>query len=123
MGGCLGVGALEEESSAFLLYPTGGGEPFRLCYRCSQAFSPDGRYLFVGTRVMLEEATSSIAIPLAGGLPRALGPQGVDSPVGLRSLPGAKVVAHGASAPGNDLDTYAFLKMSAHRNLYRIPLR
>jgi len=52
-----------------------------------------------------------------------LGTHGIDSSTDLRSMPGVRVVAHGASAPGNDLETYAFLKTSAHRNLYRIPLR
>jgi hypothetical protein len=80
-------------------------------------------HLYVAPRMMAEGPSSTVAIPLGGGFPPVLVPNGVDSAGDARLVPGVKFLNHASVAPGADPDHYAFLKNTAHRNLYRIPLQ
>jgi Tol biopolymer transport system component len=111
-----GVLPNEEPSSGFLLYPTAGGPAVKLCNRCSALWSPDGKYLYVSPRLMLEDNGRSFAIPFDHGPPHG------GFPADPSSLPGVRTIQHSIVAPGADPSTYAFIKLSVHRNLFRIPL-
>jgi hypothetical protein len=65
----------------------------------------------------------TILVPVSPGaeLPK-LPPQGIQTKAELASIKGAKVL-DGFVAPGPNLNTYAALQRTVHRNLYRIPLQ
>lgn len=107
-------------------YPVRGGPPVRICQGCRTAkWSPDGRYLyfsFVGMGIFTDVGTT-FALPISPGkhlpdLPAA----GVASVEEAASLPGARVIGHGNISPGRDPSVYAYTKISAQRNLYRVPI-
>jgi hypothetical protein len=64
------------------------------------------------------------AIPIRPGqsLP-AIPPAAVDDSTAWAKVPGVKIVEHDNISPGPDPSTYAYIKASAHANLFRIPLR
>jgi hypothetical protein len=41
---------------------------------------------------------------------------------GEATLPGVQVIDHGNISPGVDPSIYAYTKMTAQRNLYRVPI-
>jgi hypothetical protein len=41
----------------------------------------------------------------------------------MAALPGARRVSDGSVYPGPDPSMYAFTKVAAQRNIYRVPLR
>ncbi len=111
-----------EPPSGFLLYPLQGGDPVRLCSHCGAAWSADSRYLYVYPRLMLEDTGQTFAIPFEHGPPAALAHSGGDFAENLKNLPGVRTINHSAVVPGPDPSTYAFVKLTVHRNLYRVPL-
>jgi WD40 repeat protein len=115
---------------ALFVYSTRGGSPLRLCDRCAppwgtdtipfyMAWSPDSKFL------LWTFAHSMHAIPLQPG--RAL-PEipvgGLQSKAAVAALPGARLVTTEEHAfPGPNLSTYAFMKVSTQRNIYRVPIQ
>ena len=101
----------------------------RLCDRCAPpwgvdtipfyaGWSPDSKFL------LWNFARSMHAIPLQPG--RAL-PEipagGLQSKNAVAALPGARLVTTEEHAfPGPNLSTYAFMKVSTQRNIYRVPV-
>jgi Tol biopolymer transport system component len=118
--------AEEDSTSGFLLFPTDGGSPRKICNRCSLAFPPDGKYLYLSLgRVPGEstnESSSTFVIPFPGALPAAFSAGGVNSAADLRRIPGVLTINQVLVSPGPDLAIYAFVKTSVHRNLYRVSL-
>jgi Tol biopolymer transport system component len=113
----------EESPNAFLLFPTDGGASVRICDRCSVRWAPDGKYFYIHLAGMGGEAARNYAIPLRrGSMVPALPPAGVKSPDDLKNLPGVQIIDAVNIATGMSPSAYAFMKASAHRNLYRIPL-
>jgi hypothetical protein len=47
---------------------------------------------------------------------------GVASVEEALSLKGVRVIEHGNISPGRDPSVYAYTKMTAQRNLYRVPI-
>jgi hypothetical protein len=47
---------------------------------------------------------------------------GVMSAEEAARLPGVQVIEHGYISPGRDPSVYAYAKMTAQRNLYRVPI-
>ena len=112
----------EEWPNAYLLLPLAGGAPVRICDRCRLAWAPDGKYFYIRLRGMAGE-TRTYAVPLrSGSMVPALPPGGVKSENDLKNLPGVQVIDAVDISPGIDASTYAFIKTSVHRNLYRVPL-
>jgi hypothetical protein len=112
---------------ALALFPAGGGPPTRVCNGCSMPqgtdplptsmqWSPDGRFLY------LKYATSTYAIPLQPGsvLPR-IPASGFASKEAVAAIPGAKLVSDQDVYPGPNPSIYAYVKVSAQRNIYRVP--
>lgn len=110
---------------AIMAIPLDGGVPRRICASyCVPTWSPDGRFLFVPVEdPSRTDPGRSLAIPLgpgetlptlpAGGIPPSAEPDMVR---------GAKSVARGELTPGRDLEHYAWVNTTVHRNLYRISL-
>ncbi len=107
----------EESPWGLVLYRIDGGPAVKLCSRCTASWSPDGRYLYVSPRLMFEDTGKTFAIPFDHGLPG-----GARFPADPGSFPGVQIIHHSTVAPGPDPSTYAFIKLTIHRNLYRIPL-
>lgn len=118
----------EEVSGAlpFDAYPISGGVPVRICQGCRFVkWSPDGRFLYFSFTGMgiVTEGGKTFALPIRAGkslpdLPAA----GVTSAEEAATLPGVRVIDHGNISPGRDPSVYAYTKMTAQRNLYRIPI-
>jgi serine/threonine protein kinase len=111
---------------ALMVYQAGSGSPIRVCDRCSPpqgtdpmppplSWTPDGRFVY------LKFGSATYAIPLQPGqtLPRRLA-SGVTSKEDLATLPGAKLVSEQEVYPGPDPSTYALMKVTSQRNIYRI---
>ena len=80
------------------------------------SWTPDGRFLYL----RFEQAT--YAIPLRPGevLP-PLPPQGFPYSAAVTALPGVRLLSEASIFPGPDPPTYAFMKVTAHHNIYRVP--
>ena len=98
--------------------PTGGGAAHRICNGCPAIWAPDGRFLYVG----LAQTRKTRVLPLARGemLPK-LPPLGraEDSSV----VADAGLIDGYVISPGSEPSIYAYVKVTIHRNLFRIPLR
>ena len=118
-----------EEGGALLpydAYPVRGGARLRICQGCRNVkWSPDGRYLYFSFVGMGNETsigkTYALSIPSGRPLPD-LPPSGVKSEEEAAALAGVTVIPHGNVSPGRDPSVYAFTKVTAQRNLYRIPI-
>jgi Tol biopolymer transport system component len=118
--------AEEESTNGLLLFPTDGAAPRKICNRCTLTFPPDGKYLYLSLgRIPGEstnESSSTFAIPFHGALPAAFAAAGVNSAADLRRIPGVLTINQVLVAPGPDPSAYAYVKVSVHRNLYRVSL-
>lgn len=109
------------------VYAVDGGPHRLLCVPCSSgngverttppgvSWSPDGKYLY------LRIQESIYAIPLQPGqmlppIPTA----GFRSVKDVTAFPGAQLIPQEGAFPGPDPSTYAFTKVSTHRNIYRV---
>ncbi len=111
-----------ESASGHLLYPTAGGEPVKLCTRCAAVWSPDSRYIYLAPRFIFDDTGNSFVLPFDHGPSSELSRFSANLPSDLKGLPGVRMIEHSTVTPGPDPSTYAFVKLTVHRNLYRIPL-
>jgi Tol biopolymer transport system component len=107
-------------------YPAAGGAPVRICPGCRRAqWSADGRFFLISYTGMgiLAAGGKTFVIPIARGrsLPD-LPAHGIGSETEAGALPGAQVIDHGEVSPGPTPSIYAFVKVTAQRNLYRVPI-
>ena len=111
------------ESSASMAVPTAGGSPRRICAAvCGSAWSPDGRFLYVQTELTSRTGLGKmVAIPVLPetGLPD-LPEGGIQSGAQALAIPGSTVVERANIVPGLGTDTYAYVKSTVHRNLFRV---
>jgi Tol biopolymer transport system component len=111
-------------TTAHVAYPTAGGSPLRVCGDCWVSWPPDQKSIYIA------EGRTICRVPLPSGQAfPPLPPAGIRSEADLKTIPGAKVSSSTESidefpdiSPSVDPLTYAFVKGSVHRNLYRIPL-
>ena len=109
---------------AEIAIPTDGGKPERLCTgRCTPQWAPDGRYLYISLEVARVYSRKIAAIPLPPGrsIPD-LPPSGVESFAQLAELARGRFIEQGGFAPGLNPETFAYVRMSMHRNLFRVPI-
>jgi len=116
---------------ALNVYPADGGPAMRLCERCAPPWgvvpmpsyirwSPDSKTVYWN---FSNATTYAIALPAGRMLPR-IPAGGIQSKEGVAALPGARVVSeHEGTVPGVDPSTYVFGKLSAQRNIYRVPVQ
>ena len=121
-------GPSPESRDVLAVYSTRGREPRVIC-RCypppniddgpmppQMSWTPDGRFLYL-------RFDATYAIPLRPGeLLPALPPQGFPSSTAVAALPGARLLSEASIFPGPDPSIYAFMKVTAHRNIYRVPV-
>ena len=103
--------------------PPRGGEPKRLCSGyCMPQWAPDGRYLYVSLEVARVHSRKIAAIPLPPheSLPD-LPSSGIQSFAELAALAHGRIIEHGGFAPGLNPETFAYVRVTMHRNLFRIP--
>lgn len=123
----------EVPSSADMAFPIDGGEPQRICPAvCMSKWSPDGTRFYVTPLVQggANGATLVIPVPKGKSIPD-LPANGIRSAQDAAALPGSKLIDlslidPGLSgynvAPGMAADTFVYVKTTAHRNLFQIPL-
>jgi len=114
-------------TSAFWAYPIGGGPPLRVCNDCWLTWSPDAKFIYL----ILGNKMYRVRLPPGKAFP-PLPPAGIQSETELKAIPGATLfVSSGMESMssdyertviGTDPSTYAFVKATVHRNLYRIPI-
>jgi len=117
------------EWGAMFLFPTGGGSPIRVCTSCSppigtepappdMSWSPDGKFVY------LKFSGTTYAIPLRPGQMLPLIPAtGFQTKEAVAALPGAQLVSGVERMfPGPTPSSYAFVKVSTQRNIYRVPV-
>ena len=113
---------------ALMAFPPGSDAPTVICTRCSPprgtepmpsplTWTPDGKFAY------LTFGTSTYAIPLRPGqmLP-PIPAGGFSSKEAVAALPGAQLISDETVYPGPTPSIYAFAKMSAQRNIYRVPV-
>jgi hypothetical protein len=90
-------------------------------------WSPDGRFI---TFVMHSQSMSgpwgsktSVFALRAGQMFPPLPSSGISSIADLERLPGLRAARDEFLLPGPDPSVYAFMKRTAQRNIFRIPLR
>jgi Tol biopolymer transport system component len=120
-------GSTEETANAVFVYPVEGGSPIMVCGTCGGrdsevpqflSWSPDGTFLYVHIW-----AQATYAVPLrAGQMLPAFPPAGIRSAEDAAALPGAKPFPVPAAFPGPAPSVYAYSKISAQRNIYRVPV-
>ena len=107
--------------------PVHGGTPRKLCSEyCPGGWSPDGKFLYIGSLLGSSAGTVlTIPVPVGKSLPD-LPVSGVRSAAGWVELPGAKVIGRSVLvnnvSPGPSFSTYVFTKTDLQRNLFRIRL-
>jgi len=111
--------AILQGGGSFLFSVDGGGTPVELCGGCYAQWAPDGRWLYVTPPGEKE----TLALPVEPGASAPQIPSG-----GIRSahdhtlIPGAVVLDMEFVSPGLDPSTYAYVKTSMQRTLYRVVL-
>lgn len=115
---------------ALIVYPTNGGSPVRLCDRCAPPWGTEPMPFFLGWSpdrkfLLWNFGGSMYSIPLPPGrmLPQ-IPAAGLRSREALGRLPGVRLITDEPHAfPGPDPSTYAFMKVTTQRNIYRVPVR
>jgi Tol biopolymer transport system component len=112
------------DEDAIKAIPIRGGSSRRICNWCSADWAPDGKFFYVGLGPSSRTTRGkTLAIPVPAGemLPR-LPASGIRGPVDAKSIPGTRLLDGWFIAPGPDPSTFAYVKTTMHRNLYRIPV-
>jgi serine/threonine protein kinase/WD40 repeat protein len=120
-------GSTEDTANAVFVYPVEGGSATMICGTCGGrsseepgflSWSPDGKFLYIST---WRQAT--YAIPLrAGQILPPLPAAGIRSAQDAAALPGAKPFPVAGAFAGPDPSVYAYAKLTAQRNIYRVPV-
>lgn len=114
-----------DSSAAIMAVPIRGGSPRPICTAwCSVDWAPDGKFLYVGlppNSGLPGAETLAIPVPAGETLPK-LPVSGIRGPEDAKSLPGTRVLDGWFLSPGPDPHTFAYVKTTMHRNLYRIPV-
>ena len=99
--------------------PLDHGTPITVCHGpCGAGWTSDGRAFIVGIDT---EGTLLLPVSPFTSLP-TLPPGGIQTIVGMTKVKGAKILPDFVSEMSTS-ELYASLRLNAHRNLYRIPLR
>jgi Tol biopolymer transport system component/DNA-binding winged helix-turn-helix (wHTH) protein len=115
----------ENSGAAIMAIPLDGGAPQRICASyCTPNWSPDGKVLLVPVEdPSRTDPGRSLAIPLGPGETLPALPAGGIAPLAEANVVrGAKSVPRGELTLGSDLEHYAWVNTTVHRNLYRISL-
>src|SRR5207253_11380938 len=112
-----------ERSGASTLVSTRDCGRRPLCARvCTAAWSPDGKFLYITVEPKSRTGSGqSVAVPVNAdtGVPD-LPEGGLLSPAAAHAVPGARRVPLAGIVPGLDPSTFAYIKTTTHRNLFRV---
>ena len=113
-----------ERRRPVVVSPVLGGDAVRICEGCERAkWSADGRFFYFSFLDMGSQGGKTFALPVRPGRAFAnLPASGVKSEGEAAALPGVRVIERGNISPGGDPSVYAFVKRTAQRNLYRVPV-
>ena len=104
--------------------PISGGSSRRICTYCSVAWSPDGKFIYIGlgpNSHTIRGTTLAIPLPAGETLPK-LPLAGFLGPEDAKAVPGTRLLEGWFLSPGPEPNTFAYVKTTMHRNLYRIPV-
>jgi WD40 repeat protein len=87
-----------------------------ICDNCLVEWAEDGRTIYLNYDPAMSLPT--IAVPVGPEIFPHLSPEGAATPADGQRLPGARVVE-----PSREPTSYAYVKTTVQRNLYRIPLK
>jgi len=103
--------------------PVSGGNPVAICPGfCYTIWSPDGKYLYIEVEMPTRAAGGKMVrlpVPAQRGLP-ALPADGIRSVEQALALAGGQLVEPSRIVPALDPQTWAFLRSTVHRNLFRV---
>ncbi len=87
-------------------------------------WAPDAKFIYITPAgIAGMGAQKTFVVPLRPGkVFPALPASGIKSEAELAALPGVRAIARPRISPGPDPAVYAFIQVSTHSNLYRIPL-
>jgi hypothetical protein len=102
------------------LFPMDGGKSIVLDDRCLMSWTPDGRFVRI---VLFGEDTIAVAPVQPDTMIPAFPASKFWTTADLARIRGAQIISHGSAVPSRDPSTYAYVRASAQRNLYRIPLQ
>jgi Tol biopolymer transport system component len=108
----------DEVTVSVLAYQTNGGRAVRVCDTCKVSWSRDGRRWFLSED---DGRTYVIGLRQNNSLPD-LPAVGIRSAEDVASLSVLQTIQQPFIAPGRSEGTYASMRMTIQRNLYRIPL-
>jgi serine/threonine protein kinase len=122
------TGATDDRANAVVVYPLDGGNPIMVCNACGGrstdepgfiTWSPDRKIVYITLW-----RTPPFAVPLRPGqiLP-PLPANGIQSAEDAAALPGAKPFPVPGAFAGSDPSIYAYGKLTAQRNIYRVPVQ
>jgi DNA-binding winged helix-turn-helix (wHTH) protein/Tol biopolymer transport system component len=116
---------ITDSSAAILATSIRGGPPRRICMGwCSASWAPDGKFFYIGlppNSGLPRAKTLAIPVPAGETLP-GLPSSGIRGPEDAKAIPGTRLLDGWFIAPGPDPSTFAYVKTTMHRNLYRIPV-
>jgi len=107
-------------------YPLAGGPPLRVCNDCWMVWSPDAKFIYL----TLGDKVYRVRLPRGKAFP-PLPPAGIQSEADVKKIPGATLIVSSGMESASDVGliaisanspSYAFVKATVHRNLYRIPI-
>jgi serine/threonine protein kinase len=123
-----------DSPNAVVIYPASGGKPALLCTHCFATgpaytgagivnWSPDEKLFFIRMDLPGMHSGGTFVIPLSPGhgLPN-LPANGFASAEEVRAIPGTWEIPERDVFPGRDPSTYAILRATTQRNLYRVRL-
>ena len=109
-------------TAAEFAIPIDGGERERLCVGyCMPQWAPDGGFLYISLEVarVYSRKIAVIPLPPRKSLPD-LPSSGIQSFAELAALARGRVIERGGFAPGPNPEMFAYVRVTMHRNLFRI---
>jgi len=119
----------KQAATSVMAYPIAGGNPVLICTGCIGGagpardstpiarWSPDGAFFYFALKAWRN--TWAVPVHPAGSLP-SLPASGIESEADVARMPGARRLSNTNVSPSPKLPSYAFTRVVAQRNLYRI---
>lgn len=105
--------------------PVNGGPPRRICSDgCDAVWSSSNKFLYISLQPPSRVSpgkTLVLPIPRGETFPN-IPVSGIQSLADGAAFPGSRIIEEWDISPGPDPSTFAYVKTTVHRNLYRVPL-
>ncbi len=121
-------GLTDETANAVGIYPLDGSAPTMICTTCGGRspdepglvnWSADGKFIYLS---FWRQGTYAIPLRMGQNLP-PLPAGGIQSAQDAARLPESKPFSVAGAFPASNPSVYAYGKLSANRNIYRVPVR